>query len=77
MAFRTIFKVWHHFDIIEGFDPSLRRVVYKYCKQDYLYASKTLDTSSNLWIKLNKLCKHFLGRFKFDDKTTKDIGSNF
>lgn len=67
MICRTLFKVWHHFDIIEGSNSSSRTVVYKYCKQDYPYASKTLGTST-LWIQLNKLCKQFLSRFKFDDK---------
>lgn len=76
MASKTIFKVQHHFDIIEGSDPSLKIVIYKYCKQDYLYAPKTLGTS-NLWTQLNKLCKQFFGRFKFNDKKQKTLAQTF
>lgn len=56
VTFKTICKVWHYFNIIEGFDPSLRRVACKYYQQDYTCTSKTYNTG-NLWTHLNNLCK--------------------
>lgn len=56
VTFKTISKVWHYFNIIKGFDPSLKRVACKYYQHNYTCTSKTYNIG-NLWTYLNNYCK--------------------